>query len=346
LLDLIWGDITIMDNKVKLDQMKVLITSECNLNCTHCFRSFDKHKYYISNEKLLEIVDYAISTSCESISFSGGEFFMHPYAYELLDYCFSKKVKVKILTNATKVDRFDFFEKYRGVDLLSFQISLDGMRENHDLRRGKGMFDLVMRNVKRLKTYGFYITVSMTIDQDNMYDVVDLLNLSCFDKFNFLPVAFAGEKTKQGRPIMDEAYREYENIIRLIYTSKNGDVDLGQRCRMFPHQLGIKYDGCIYPCAVARDYGIYCLGNLTKEPISEVVDNFLNTEKAKELLDYKDNLFAECDECSVKDTCNRGCRARAYKFFGKLKSADPFCCKLYEKDFDDVFINSIFWGEK
>ena len=110
-----------MNKKVKLDQMKVLITSECNLNCTHCFRSFDKHKYYISNDKLIEIVDYAIETSCESISFSGGEFFVHPFAFDLLNYCYDKKIKVKILTNATKIGTFDFYEKYRGTDLLSLQ---------------------------------------------------------------------------------------------------------------------------------------------------------------------------------------------------------------------------------
>lgn len=333
--------------KVKLDQMKVLITSECNLNCTHCFRSFDKHKYFISREKIFEIIDYAIETDCESISFSGGEFFAHPDAFSVLDYCFDKKIKVKLLTNATKIGNFDYYKRYIGTDLLSFQISLDGMRERHDARRGPGMFDLVMSNVKKLKEFGFHITVSMTVDQDNMYDVIDVLELECFDKHNFVPVAYAGERTKQGRPEMDdESYQEYENIIRIIYNRSVEDEDLLERCRMFPHQLGIKYDGTVYPCAVARDYGIFCMGNLNDMPLSELIEKFLESESSNELLEYVDNDFEQCKECSVKNSCNRGCRARAYKFFGTLQERDPFCCKLYEVDFQDIPINCVFWGDK
>lgn len=331
---------------MKLDQMKVLITSECNLNCTHCFRSFDKHKYYISSEKLIELVDYAIETSCESISFSGGEFFSHPFAFELLNYCYDKKLKVKILTNATKLGNFEFYKKYIGTDLLSFQISLDGMREKHDARRGPGMFDLVMHNVQKLKEFGFYITVSMSVDQDNMYDVLDVLELSCFDKHNFVPVAYAGERTKQGRPIMDKTYIEYENIIRVLYDRSTEDIDVNERCRMFPYQLGIRYDGTVYPCAVARDYGIFCMGNINEKHISDIVNDFMETDAAEELLAYQDNDFEECKNCSVNKTCNRGCRARAFKFFGKLQALDPFCCKLYDVDFTNIPINCVFWGEK
>ena len=334
------------DNKLKLDQMKILVTSECNLNCTHCFRSADKHKYFISNAKLIELADFAIETSCDSISFSGGEYFMHPFAYELLDYCFSKKLRVKILTNATMIHKIEYFEKYKGTDLMSFQISLDGMKKNHDLRRGKGVFDLVISNVEKLRAFGIHTTASMTINQDNMFDVIDVLNLSCFDDFNFLPVAFAGEEARHGRPHMNDKYKEYEEIIRAIYKSNNSVLGEDYRCRMFPHQLGIKYDGTVYPCAVARDYGIFYMGNLNERPIKDIVYDYLKSEKSKELLEYKCNNIPECNECSQKDVCSRGCRARAYKFFGKLLAPDPFCCKLFDKDFSDIPINCVFWGEK
>lgn len=336
-----------MSNRIKLDKIKVLVTSECNLNCTHCFRSFDKHKYFIPNHKLIELVDFAIDTRCESISFSGGEFFSHPFAFDLLNYCYEKKIKVKILTNAVQIGDIGFYKKYIGTDLISFQISLDGMKEKHDARRGSGIFERVMCNVEKLKKLGLHITVSMTVDQDNMYDVLDVLNLSVFDKHNFVPVAFAGEKTKQGRPDMsDDLYAEYENIIRILYDRQAENIDVYERCRMFPHQLGIKYDGTVYPCAVARDYGIFCMGNINDNSITDIVNDFISTNEAKELLEYKSNDFEQCKNCKVSDTCNRGCRARAYKFFGKLQAPDPFCCKLYEIDHSDIPINCVFWGER
>lgn len=335
-----------MGNKnIKLDQMKILVTSDCNLNCVHCFRAYDKHQYYISHEKLIELIDFALKTSCDSVSFSGGEFFVHPSAYDVLSYCFSKKLKVKILTNAYAISDWNFFEKYRGTDLLSFQVSIDGMKVNHDLRRGTGVFDQVISNVKRLKSYGFNIKSSMTIDQTNMYDVIDVLNIPYFDECNFLPVAFAGEETKQGRPVLNESYRYYEDVIRVIYQSQNGALSEDYRCRMFPHQLGIKYDGTVYPCAVARDYGLFCMGNINEKSISDIVSDYLISDDARELLAYKDNRISECQDCESKNVCNRGCRIRAFKYYGKLLAPDPFCCKLFRHGFDSTPINCIFWGE-
>ena len=339
-----------MDNMLdtqtlQLDQIKVLITSECNLNCTHCFRSFDKNKYFINSEKLIELADFAVKTHCNNISFSGGEFFTHPFAYDLLEYCYQQKLRVKILTNATNIQRIEFFEKYQGTNLLSFQISLDGMKEHHDLRRGAGTFDRTMNNVQKLKTLGFDLTVSMTIDQKNIYDVVDVMNIPYFDKFNFLPVAYAGEETTKGRPILDSEYREYEKLLRILYTSRENTETEDYRCRMFPYQLGIRYDGNVYPCAVARDYDMFLMGNIYEKSIEKIVKDYFYNPSAKELLNYKDNHIQECVDCPSKQACNRGCRIRAKKYCGVLKAPDPFCCKIYEDKFSDIPINCIFWGE-
>lgn len=336
-----------MNKTIKLDQIKVLVTSECNLNCTHCFRSFDKNKYILSYEKVIELIDYAIETTCNSISFSGGEFFTHPNAFQILDYCYDNGIKVKILTNATNIGKLSYYEKYKGTDLISFQISLDGMRHSHDSRRGPGMFDLVVSNAQKLKNLGLLTTVSMTVDYDNMYDIIDVLSLSCFDKHNFVPVAYAGARTKQERPSKsDHYYQEYESIIKTLYRNNEVGNNILERCRIFPHQLGIKYDGSVYPCAVARDYGIFCMGNINERPIKDIVNSFLETEKALELLSYNNNDFEDCFNCVAKEICNRGCRARAYKFFDRLQAPDPFCCKLFDVNYNDIPINCIFWGEQ
>ena len=331
---------------VKMDQMKILVTSECNLSCTHCFRAPDKNKYQLPFVQVTELIDYAIETSCSSISFSGGEFFVHQDAYRILDYCYEKKMKVKILSNATQIRRDEYFSKFTKEGLLSFQISLDGTRERHDSRRGCGIFDKVISNVSYLNDLGIPVSVSMTVDQDNMYDVLDVLEMPYFAKCNFVPVAYAGERTRQGRPIFDEKYAEYEEIIRTLYKSREDNQDVNSRCRMFPHQLGIKYDGTVYPCAVARDYGIFCMGNIMDTPIKSIVESYLKSDEAKELLDYTSNDISDCKNCRSNTICNKGCRARAYKYFGKLMAPDPFSCFVFNEPHDDVPLNCLFWGER
>ena len=94
----------------EMDQIKVLVTNECNLHCTHCFRSEESLPQMISFVKLCEIVDFAIESKTRKLSFSGGEFFTHPKAYDLLDYCRGKDIDIAILTNATCLD-IEYFKK-------------------------------------------------------------------------------------------------------------------------------------------------------------------------------------------------------------------------------------------
>jgi len=160
-------------------------------------------------------------------------------------------------------------------------------------------------------------------------------------------VAFAGAaKTHGGLASNTSITVEYENIIRLIYKKKTSIADKNHRCRMFPYGLGIKYDGSVYPCAVARDYGVLYMGNITNRSLHDAIQDFMSSENAKIINEYVSNDISECNNCFSKEVCNRGCRVRAYKFYSKLSAPDPFCCKIFNNDFPDIPMNCLFWGEK
>ena len=140
--------------------------------------------------------------------------------------------------------------------------------------------------------------------------------------------------------------REYEETIKLLYGRQEAYADSAYRCHMFPHGLGIKYDGGVYPCAVARDYGLLEMGNLNRESLASIVESYPGSLSGEAVLQYVGNDIEECNSCDEKLRCNRGCRVRALKYHGNLLSPDPFCCRIIKNEHADESINCLFWGKK
>lgn len=327
------------------DEIKVLVTSGCNLNCTHCFRAEDKDEYSLTSEQLIEIVDFAIAYPTQSLSFSGGEFFVHPFAYPLLEYCFSHHLPVKIFTNATHID-VGFFAKSDFAKFVSFQVSVDGMRFTHDQRRGCGSFDLMMDTVRKLSELGITVTASTVLDFYNYRSIIDIMKLPYFSSFNFLPIASTNAQNSYMDDMPADILCEYNETIRILYQREAVFAPASYRCHMFPQGLGINFDGGVYPCAVARDYGMLQMGNLNEQSLEDIVRHFPETPNGQIVFGYQGNYIGECDICDARSQCNRGCRVRSLKYHGEILSPDPFCCRIMLNKFKEESINRLFWGEK
>lgn len=328
----------------RFDQIKILVTSECNINCTHCFRADKRSNEKLSNEKLLELIDFAANNQTRRLSFSGGEFFTHDFAYHLLDYCIRKDLEVTILTNAIDVN-LKYFKACKARDKISFQVSIDGLRIAHDSRRGEGNFDKTMSNVISLFQLGYKITASMVMDVHNYRDIIKVLDIPFFNSFNCLPVAYMNTEIQKLNAVDPATIEEYNAVISMLYKRDTQFCGADYRCHMFPYGLGIRYDGNVYPCAVARDYDLFCMGNISDKTIDEVIESFLRTPEGKAILSYEKNDIQKCNSCEANKICNRGCRIRAYKFFGDLLEPDLFCCRIFNQDSTNISLNRLFWGE-
>jgi radical SAM protein with 4Fe4S-binding SPASM domain len=80
------------------------LTHRCNLNCVHCYigpRGFDE----LGLPRLRELLDELAGMGTLFVTFSGGEIFLRSDLFPLLDYARLRRFSVKLITNATFVDR-------------------------------------------------------------------------------------------------------------------------------------------------------------------------------------------------------------------------------------------------
>ena len=143
------------------------LTRRCSLQCSYCFSHCytDKNKHDMTEEMALKILDWLFDPKhCGDskkidISFWGGEPLLRwdliqvmvPYA-EKLAKKYNKEVIFGGTTNVVHLteDKFDYMSEHN----IRFLLSIDGTKEHHDqfrtLRNGKGSYDIVVANAKKV----------------------------------------------------------------------------------------------------------------------------------------------------------------------------------------------------
>lgn len=322
-------------------KLEVCITSNCNLNCKHCYQHFEKNKFTINFEKIKEIIDYAVKSNSENIVLSGGEFFTHPNAYEIIDYVAKTNIPLTIVTNGILVNT-EKISKYKGKNII-FQISIDGTEEYHDDRRGKGNYKKTIENIEKIRKLGFVVNIYMTLDINNYKSIPEILKMNFYDSATFMPVATAGAASLNEF----KESEELDRCVEAIYKATTKKVDLKRRCSIFPKGISIDYEGYVFPCSIARDYKLFPFGNINEDSLENIIQKFVKSKKSKMFFNYRgNNQIKKCVNCTKNKECNQGCRMRSFKFNGDMLSPDPFCCKIFNGEYKDISYGNIYWGDK
>ncbi|MDI9478258.1 MAG: radical SAM protein [Bacillota bacterium] len=143
-------------------------TSACNLKCEGCWAG----KYNKTDSLDFETFDRLISEAKELgiyfIVLSGGEPTLYPRLFDI--FAKHNDVAFMMYTNGTLIDE-EFADRMLEVGNVSPAISLEGLRETTDGRRGKGVFDRIMMAMDLLRERGIIFGVSVTATRNNIDEV-------------------------------------------------------------------------------------------------------------------------------------------------------------------------------
>jgi len=143
-------------------------TSACNLHCTGCWAGKYTKADYLSEERLDRLFNEAKELGIYWIVLSGGEPLIYPQLFNLIEK--HPEITFMAYTNGTLIDE-KIADRIAEAGNFSPAISLEGWRERTDTRRGKGVFDRVIRAMDLLKERGVIFGVSITVTRHNVFEV-------------------------------------------------------------------------------------------------------------------------------------------------------------------------------
>ena len=150
------------------------ITSECNLHCAGCYSRCNHATVdeapveQLSAEEWARIFTEADEMGISFILLAGGEPLLRRDILEAAGR--HSNILFPIFTNGTFIDRkyFELFDQKR--NLLPV-MSIEGEREITDARRGKGVYDRLIKNMDEFRERGLIFGASVTVTTENIREV-------------------------------------------------------------------------------------------------------------------------------------------------------------------------------
>jgi len=168
-------------------------TSACNLRCRGCWAgNYDQH-----DSLPLETLDRVISEGKRMgtyyITFLGGEPTLYPHLFTIMER--HPDVAFQVYTNSLLVDE-RFVDRLVELGNAALVFSLEGPEEFTDARRGRGVFQRIVRAMELMQRRKGFFGVAFTITRENCYTIMGdefldfLIDKGCFFgwSFHYIPV--------------------------------------------------------------------------------------------------------------------------------------------------------------
>lgn len=297
----------------------IYLTNKCNLRCPHCFLSAGIAKQQeMSDAEIIKLIGDLADYGINEITFSGGEVALHPNLIGIVNYAFSRKMSIRLLTNGilwTEQMVDDIADK-----ISSVQISIDGFSEDENSKmRGAGNFVKALNAVDLFMKKGVRTQIAMTpYPDESLKDKVEQFAdfaKSLKAKYNNstqLKIVFTSgfmdgrdiSLTKQER----DNYSDIMNNVMQQY--------LEEDARDYPfildHQQRKIMTNCSYGCLnISSNGDIFICSRAGLKPVANIrthsMREIMNISKQAAALSEINNL-QPCSTCHLKYICGGGCR--------------------------------------
>jgi radical SAM protein with 4Fe4S-binding SPASM domain len=328
------------------------ITLACNLHCKLCgSRAGKARRDELSTEEAFGLVDQLAAMGVRDVGLIGGEVHLRKDWIEIVAAVVRAGMTCSIQTGGRSFSAA-VAAKAAAAGLSGAGVSIDGLRENHDLIRGvKGSFDQAIAALGYLRDNGLPTSVSTQLWSKSIDDLRGLLTV----------IAEAGAKSWQIQlsvamgngsdnnsyllqpyqmidvfPLLSELYDEASALgVRLIlannvgyfgpYEAKLRSVEPfathWDGCSAGRNGLGIEADGKIKGCpslATTEFTG----ANIRDMPLNAIWNS--TQQLAYMRTRSREDLWGFCRTCYYADVCLGGCTWTAHSLFGRPGN-NPYC---------------------
>lgn len=218
-------------------------TSRCNLECYGCYSAGHDHTEELTFEEIDDLIEQAKAIGTNLIMFTGGEpFLQKDMIFRLIEK--HKDGAFQVYTNGVLLDQDDLSRVVNSGN-TALAISVEGLEEKTDRRRGKGTFAKASENMLEMKRLGGLVAFSVTATSENLEDIVSddfiqtMIHLGCLYGW-YLPYIPVGARAKT--ELMLTPAQRLRLTKRVKYLRRHHPILLG----MFGNDGNI-LEGCMSP---------------------------------------------------------------------------------------------------
>ena len=326
----------------KIDEVDIVPTLKCNLNCAMCHQAQIKHKESMTLDNFKKIIIKLKGIGVTKISLVGGEILVLPDIWNMIEFLEEMKIKYDLATNAVLLND-DLINKIKKLKYLEkISTSIDGDRILHNKIRGSEIaYDRTINNIKKLLAAKIRVNVGCVVQKENfnkLEEIFDNLYSIGVKDISFLfelrvndiqkevtkkiikkitgkdaEIYISSTKNRLGELTEEELMLITSKFEKIKARAKERGVSIG-----LPIQLSDKgvlsreYNPRDYTCAIFKGYNlqIFTKGEFNFCPFISLGDEFsLNNKKPFEIQNSKEyvSLRSAFKNSGVLPICRNCC---------------------------------------
>jgi MoaA/NifB/PqqE/SkfB family radical SAM enzyme len=289
------------------ERIDIALSEYCNLTCQMCRRPSEA--LFMDEARCKAAITEAAELGIGVVSFSGGEPFVHPAIWRLLEHAFASGVRVQMVSNGTliKEDKLDFLSQ---LDCLT--ISVDGTEAVHDhIRQRKGTWARTMRTIGWLARSRIQWGTNTVMQRDNFHCLEE--SFRHIQSIGGKKYAYCGfshvevvPETAHLQMTPDEEKLAYAQLVRIEAACKSTNTWFNERELLLEHfemysRKDFRYrpiDGCKIPQKFIgfSDHGFYLCWHQGRNIEATSLLEALSSELARDIV--REALGKKCVACN------------------------------------------------
>lgn len=311
------------------DVMMFEITYKCPLDCKHCYLP-KKDGSVVSKEDIDTILNLIDESGIHRVQITGGEALTHPMFDYIIYQLIQRKLIVTIATSGFILNEkiLNCLKSLNEVEGSYVSVSLDGNNTTHNSIRGNQLsYDKTIEFLKAMVENKIPLRIATTIvnqSEQELDETVAKVKGLGTSSIAIGSVFSAGNAVKN-KLISSIKGKKYNQLLKNLsdkYTDENFRVettdDFGcierESCALGHKLIRVKPNLDVTPCNLIE----IILGNLKREPISEIMDNC-----GKSLHDLIVPCNKFCKDCENAAVC-KNCPAQGLSSKNTVKKCNWF----------------------
>ena len=334
------------------------LTLRCNMACHHCgSNALDPRADELTEEQAIDVAHQLAAMPIQTLCLSGGEALLNPVWPEVVEILTSRGCAVSTITNGITICDDAIFSKIlelkeRGHN-LTVSVSIDGMRDAHNMIRGIDCWDRALEAVRKMRAHGLYAVVQTTANHKNVGEMEKMRELIFHDlqpsgwQMQVLEGYGRAGSAREWLLTLDEfkwlndfwkdTLREAEKLDKPLnitgtncmgYYSDDSPFcsDNWTGCQAGMSGIGIDSNGNVRGCLSIKDNG-FIEGSLKEMKLADIWNRPGSFRYNREFT--PDKLGGVCGDCEFGPQCRGGCTSMAHSIFGNPWE-QPYCTFKHE----------------
>jgi radical SAM protein with 4Fe4S-binding SPASM domain len=319
------------------------ITSICNERCIHCYIPHDQKTNILSYEAILNILKQLYECGTVSITLTGGEIFMHPDIFKIIEQVKKLDFSIVLLSNLTLLEK-EHIKFIKEMNVGCIYASLYSIIESeHDyITQLNGSFKKTFNAINLCIENDIPVQISCPIMKTNYKNLDKLFfwgkkhNLKVQTDYLLMARYNCTTDNLDERINIDETKTvinyiirhdsSYKKLISKEHKKRVDDEDLSEKyiCHIGKDKICIGANGNIFPCP---GWQAMVLGNIFTD---KILDVWNTSEKLKWLRGIKRKDFSNCLNCKNIDYCSMCIGRNFNENNGDLYKMSEQYCKVAE----------------